>query len=183
MDVDWHYYLLIAPHSSSSPFEDQSGHMPLCVPTLINPVNFNKANCSLCTSAPPNYSQAEKVVEGESSVVQHCSGNTRDFRIALAKCGIIARQAGQNQKSLSRPAATSKVIGCYRRRNLASVSAPPLNFRHYKTQRMNESRHPGDMVKEQVRQLAIGWRYINCILSVMPLTVQFPQVCSICVSH
>lgn len=37
MDVDWHYYLLIAPHSCSSPFEDQSVHVPLCVPTLINP--------------------------------------------------------------------------------------------------------------------------------------------------
>ena len=36
MDADWHYYLLIAPHSCSSPFEDQSGRVPLCAPTLIN---------------------------------------------------------------------------------------------------------------------------------------------------
>lgn len=37
MAADWHYYRLIAPHSGSSPFEDQSGRVPLCVPTLINP--------------------------------------------------------------------------------------------------------------------------------------------------
>lgn len=51
MDVDWHYYLLIAPHSCSSPFEDQSGRVPLCAPTLINSQWTSiKANCSLCTS-------------------------------------------------------------------------------------------------------------------------------------
>lgn len=37
MVADWHYYRLIAPHSGSSPFEDQSGGVPLCAPTLINP--------------------------------------------------------------------------------------------------------------------------------------------------
>lgn len=37
MDVDWYYYLLIAPHRGSSPFEDQSDGVSLSVPTLINP--------------------------------------------------------------------------------------------------------------------------------------------------
>lgn len=37
MDIDWHYYRLIAPHSYSSCFEDQSARVTLCVPTLINP--------------------------------------------------------------------------------------------------------------------------------------------------
>ena len=37
MDADRHYYLLIAPHSNSSTFEDQSSRVPLCVPTAVNP--------------------------------------------------------------------------------------------------------------------------------------------------
>lgn len=54
MDIDWHYYLLIASHSGSSPFEDQSGRVPLVCTDADKPrVNFNKANCSLCTSVAP----------------------------------------------------------------------------------------------------------------------------------
>lgn len=54
IESDWHYYLLIAPHSNSSPFEDQSDRVPLCADTDKPRVNFNKANCSLCTSVAPD---------------------------------------------------------------------------------------------------------------------------------
>lgn len=74
MDVDWHYYLLIAPYSSSSPFEDQSGRVSLCVPTLIKPkwtsikLTVHFVHLPLLTLSQPDKLNA---AEPEQSTVQH----------------------------------------------------------------------------------------------------------------
>lgn len=68
---DWHYYLLIAPHSSSSPFEDQSDRVPLCADTDKPRVNFNKANCSLCTYVAPDPSHSAGITVQAALFVVH----------------------------------------------------------------------------------------------------------------
>lgn len=96
MDVDWHYYLLIAPHSNSSSFEDQSGRVPLCVPTLIK---TNKANCSLCTSVCPDPFPALQVqidAHGESPIQEFTKTarnkcRNREVILCLSTCELSDR--------------------------------------------------------------------------------------------
>lgn len=152
MDVDWHYYLLIAPHSSSSPFEDQSGRVPLCAPTLINPEwtsikpTVHSVHLSLLTPLWPCklkalLNQQRQTVVGHFALIaqsQKISGLFQQSWGCDFKCMVVwlngnvkdHRQPGWPFGSwygiLARPLAR-----CW-------LHSSSVNFRHCRTQRMNE---------------------------------------------
>lgn len=185
MGVDWHYYLLIAPHSCSSPFEDQSVRGPLCVPTLINPewtsikptVHF--VHLSLLTPFPAL--RVEKLLNWQSQPFTQRKTFQYDYskegRGVTFKCSVV--------QLATKPSATCLIAGCLNLdmetwQLLCWLQSSSVNFRHYSTQRMNER-------KIQVTWLRNRWGGLwlgdSNSATIKPLGVEFPQVSSMWVSY
>lgn len=174
MDADCCYYLLIAPHSCSSPFEDQSGRVPLCVPTPINPEwtsikpTVHIVHLSLLTLFRPEMllNRQSRLLRGPSCWLLEARQRER-FQNNLSKLGKWFEMCGVEEQTQGLSGdvetATRPVVWILIQKlgKLFDSLLASLLLCELQTLQNTENeweKGTGDMVKEQVGPLVIGWR-------------------------